>query len=202
MWVKAREVFFIIVISIRRPRERGDDDGKIHHHGSAKCKVLPPLDMSTAAKPVTARPRVPQSPCSLISNLLSRVQSWVVPPQFNGLSLTLRARFSASTASANEKICLGAPVTSGCRHLPGSMRYQPRLTTVLPSSVPTAAMTLCGVSLHQVSPVEEGDCTASIMVAKKFGACTMSGVRPRFLRNAANAACVFGPSTPSIGAAS
>src|SRR5260370_12294167 len=24
MWVKAREVFFIIVISIRRPRERGD----------------------------------------------------------------------------------------------------------------------------------------------------------------------------------
>ena len=30
------------------------------------------------------------------------------------------------------------------------MRYQPRLITVLPSSVPTAAMILCGVSLHQV----------------------------------------------------
>ena len=82
------------------------------------------------------------------------------------------------------------------------MRYQPRLVTALPSSVPTAAMILCGVSLHQVSPVDDGDCTASIMVVKKFGACTMSGVSPRFFRNAANAACVFGPSTPSIGAAS
>ena len=82
------------------------------------------------------------------------------------------------------------------------MRYQPRLITVLPSSVATAAMILCGVSLHQVSPVEEGDCTASIMVVKKFGACTISGVSPRLFRNAASAACVFGPSTPSIGAAS
>ena len=63
-------------------------------------------------------------------------------------------------------------------------------------------MTLCGVSLHQVSPVEDGDCTASIMVVKKFGDCTMSGVSPRLFRNAASAACVFGPSTPSIGAAS
>ena len=82
------------------------------------------------------------------------------------------------------------------------MRYQPRLTTVLPSSVATAAMILCGVSLHQVSPVEDGDCTASIMVVKKFDDCTMSAVNPRFLRNAVSAACVFGPSTPSIGAAS
>ena len=82
------------------------------------------------------------------------------------------------------------------------MRYQPRLITVLPSSVPTAAMILCGVSLHQVSPVDDGDCTASIMVVKKFGDCTMSAVSPRFFRNAASAACVFGPSTPSIGAAS
>src|SRR6266850_7579879 len=172
------------------------------HHGIANRSVLPPLDMSTGAKPIGARPRVPQSPCSEISNLLSRVQSSYGPPQFKGLSLYLTARFSPSTASAKLNTCLGWPVTSGCRHLPGSMRYQPRLTTVLPSSVPTAAMILCGVSLHQVSPVEEGDCTASIMVAKKFGACTMSGVRPRFLRNAANAACVFGPSTPSIGAAS
>src|SRR5712672_2208767 len=183
------------------PRLRGDDDRTVHH-GSAKRKVLPPLDMSTAAKPLTARPRVPQSPCSLISNLLSRVQSGVAPPQVNGLSLNLMARPSPSMASAKLKICLGCPVTSGCRHFPGSMRYQPRLTTALPSSVPTAAMILCGVSLHQVRPAEEGDCTASIMVEKKFGACTMSGVRPRFLRNAANAACVFGPSTPSIGAAS
>ena len=31
------------------------------------------------------------------------------------------------------------------------------------ASVATAAMILCGVSLHQVSPVEEGDCTASII---------------------------------------
>ena len=48
------------------------------------------------------------------------------------------------------------------------MRYQPRLVTALPSSVATAAMILCGVSLHQVSPEEEGFCTASIMVVKKF----------------------------------
>jgi hypothetical protein len=82
------------------------------------------------------------------------------------------------------------------------MRYQPRLITVLPSSVPTAAMILCGVSLHQVSPAEDGDCTASIMVAKNFGDCTTSAASPRLFRNAANAACVFGPSTPSIGAAS
>src|ERR1700693_1671241 len=180
---------------------RRDDSGDIHH-GIAKRSVLPPLDMSTAVKPVAARPRVPQSPCSLISNLLSRVQSWVAPPQFSGLSLNLTARLSASTASAKLQICLGLPTTSGCRHLPGSIRYQPRLITVLPSSVPTAAMILCGVSLHQVSPMEDGDCTASIMVVKKFRACTMYGVSPRFFRNAANAACLVGPSTPSIGAAS
>src|ERR1035437_4350682 len=88
------------------PRVRGDDNAEIHH-GIAKRSVLPPLDMSTAAKPVAAKPRVPQSPCSLVSNLLSRVQSWVVPPQFRGLSLNLTARFSASTASAKLKICRG-----------------------------------------------------------------------------------------------
>src|SRR3977135_2147323 len=162
------------------------------HHGIAKRSVLPPLLMSTAAKPVIARPRVPQSPCSLISNLLSRVQSWVAPPQFSGLSLNLTARFSPSTASAKLKICLGWPTTSGCRHLPGSMRYQPRLITVLPSSGPTAALILGGVSLHHVTPVEGGGGTASIMVVKKFGACTISGVSPRFFRNAVSAACVFG----------
>src|ERR1700738_1417184 len=153
--------------------------------------------MSTAVKPVRARPRVPQSACSLISNLLSRVQSCVAPPQFNGLSLNLSARLSASTASAKLNICFGWPVTSGCRHLPGSMRYQPRLVTALPSSAATAAMILCGVSLHQVSPVDDGDCTASIMVVKKFGDCTTSAVKPRLLRNAVNAACVFGPAAPS-----
>src|SRR5947207_2937569 len=179
------------------PRSRDDGD-----HGIAKRSVLPPLDMSTAAKPVTARPRLPQSPCSLISNLLSRVQSSLVPPQFNGRSLTFSARFSASTASAKLYICLGWPTTSGCRHLPGSMRYQPRLVTALPSSVATAAMILCGVSLHQVNPVEEGVCTASIMAVKKLGDCTMSAANPRLFRNALSAACVFGPSTPSIGAAS
>src|SRR6267378_673608 len=94
---------------IMGPRLRGDD-GRIGwqlHHGIAKRSVLPPLLMSTAAKPIAARPRVPQSPCSLISNLLSRVQSWVVPPQFSGLSLNLRARLSASTTSAKLKICFG-----------------------------------------------------------------------------------------------
>ena len=82
------------------------------------------------------------------------------------------------------------------------MRYQPRLVTALPSSVATAAMILCGVSLHQVSPEEEGFCTASIMVVKKFCDCTTSAASPRLFRNAASAPCVFGPSTPSIGAAS
>src|ERR1700682_2301627 len=187
------------------PRVRGDDDCggyRALHHGITTRSVLLPLDMSTAAKPVTARPRVPQSPCSLISNLLSRVQSSFAPPQFNGRSLNLTARFSASTASAKLKICLGGPTTSGCRHLPGAMRYQPRLITALPSSVATAAMILCGMSLHQVSPVEEGDCTASIIIVKKLRACTISADSPRLFRNAANAAWVFGPSTPSIGAAS
>jgi hypothetical protein len=55
-----------------------------HRHGIAKRSVLPPLDMSTDAKPIAARPRVEQSPCSLISNLLSRVQSSLLPPQFSG----------------------------------------------------------------------------------------------------------------------
>ena len=82
------------------------------------------------------------------------------------------------------------------------MRYQPRLVTILPSSVATAAMILCGVSLHQVSPVVDGDCTALIMVVKKFGDCTTSAASPRLFRNADRAPCVFGPSTPSIGAAS
>ena len=82
------------------------------------------------------------------------------------------------------------------------MRYQPRLVTALPSSVATAAMILCGVSLHQVSPLDDGFCTASIMVVKKFCDCTMSAASPRLFKNALNAPCVFGPSTPSIGAAS
>jgi len=44
--------------------------------------------------------RVPQSPCSLISNLLSRVQSsWCRPVQRPSLNFSVR--FSASTASAN-----------------------------------------------------------------------------------------------------
>src|SRR5437870_4494253 len=88
-------------------------------HGIAKRSVLPPPLMSTAAKPAAESPRVPQSPCSLISNLLSRVQSCVVPPQFSALSLYFTVRFSLSTASAKLKICFGVPATSGCRHLPG-----------------------------------------------------------------------------------
>src|SRR3954447_6121945 len=172
------------------------------HHGMMKRTVCPPLLISTTANPAAASPRAPQSLWSLISNLLSRVQSRLPPPQLSGRSLNLIGRPSPSMASAKLKTCFGCPVTSGCRHLPGSMRYQPRLTTALPSSAPTAAMILCGVSLHQVRPAEDGDCTASIMAVKKFGACTTSDVRPRFFRNAASAACVFGPSTPSMGAAS
>src|SRR6185295_13751867 len=178
------------------PCVRRDDDGARakSHHGIANRIVLPPLDMSTGAKPIAARPRVAQSPCSETSNLLSRVQSSLVPPQFSGLSLSLTVRFSLSTASAKLNTCFGWPVTSGCRHLPGSMRYQPRLVTALPSSVATAAIILCGVSLHQVSPVEDGDCTASIMAVKKFCDGTMSAESPRLFRNAFSAACVFGPS--------
>src|SRR5687767_2522103 len=71
------------------------------------------------------------------------------------------------------------------------MRYLPRLITFFPSSVASTAMILGGVSLHQVSPVEDGDCTTSIMVAKNFGDCTRSAVSPRLFRNAAKAACVF-----------
>src|SRR5204863_2334964 len=163
-------------------------------HGIAQRSVLPPPLMSTAVKPAAESPRVAQSPCSLISNLLSRVQSCLVPPQFSARSRYFTVRFSLSTASAKLNTCFGWPVTSGCRHLPGSIRYQPRLVTALPSSVATAAMIRCGVSLHQVSPVEDGDCTASIMAVKKFGDCTMSGLSPRFFRNALSAPCVFGPS--------
>src|ERR1700753_812682 len=160
-------------------------------HGIAKRRVLPPLDRSTGAKPVVAKPPLAQSPWSVISNLLSRVQSCFTPPQLSGLSLSLTVRLSASTASAQLKICFRAPLTSGCRHLPGSIRYQPRLMPGLASSAPTAAMTLCGVSLHHVSPVGEGACTASIMVEKKFADCTTSDDSPWAFKNDASAACVF-----------
>src|SRR5215471_15273409 len=151
------------------------------HHGIAKRSVLPPPDISTAANPVAEKPRLGQSPCSLVSNLFSRVQSCVVPPQFSGFSLYLMVRFSASTASAKENTWRACPITSGCRHLPGSIRYQPRLVTALPSSVATATMILCGVSLHQVRPVAEGCCTASIMVEKKLCDWTASLASPRAL---------------------
>src|SRR5262249_28459150 len=142
------------------------------HHGIAKRSVLPPPERSTATKPVGTKPRLWQSPCSVVSNLFSRVQSGVAPPQFRDLALILAMRFSAWTASAKLNSCFDWPATSGCRHLPGSIRYQPRLVTDLPSSVATAAMILCGVSLHQVRPVADGDCTASIMVVKKVCDCT------------------------------
>src|SRR5258708_6206263 len=95
------------------PGLRRDDDGERSNHGIANRSVLPPFDMSIAAKPIGLRPRLPQSPCSLISNLLSRVQSCVVPPQFNGPSLTLIAQFSPSTASAKLNTWFGWPVPSG-----------------------------------------------------------------------------------------
>ncbi len=89
-------------------------------------------DMSTVAKPGAGRGRGYCSrSCSRISNLLSRVHSMRTPPQFSGLSLSLMARSLSSTASAKLKICVGWPTTSGCRHLPGSMRYQPRLVNGL-----------------------------------------------------------------------
>src|SRR3954471_3727614 len=93
------------VIEIEHP---GVDMGKTAFrflHGITKRKVLPPLFMSTTAKPVTPSPRVPQSLWSFISNLVSRVQSRLAPPQFSGLSLILTGRPSPSTASAKLKIC-------------------------------------------------------------------------------------------------
>ena len=56
----------------------------------------------------------------------------------------------------------------------------------------------------QITPsqAEDGDCTASIMVVKKFGDCTKSDVSPRLFKNAARAAWVLGPSTPSMAPAS
>ena len=124
------------VVEIEHPGVDMMEGALCGHLGIAKRSVLPPLDISTAANPGRGEAAVADTRlCSLISNLLSRVQSWVSPPQFNGLSLNRMVRFSASTASAKLKMRLGWPVTSGCRHLPGSMRYQPRLTTVLPSSV-------------------------------------------------------------------
>ena len=62
------------------------------------------------------------------------------------------------------------------------------LTRLEAASKPAiAAITLCGVSLHQVSPVVEGACTRAIMVAKKSGACAVSAGRFWLLRNAASA---------------
>jgi len=100
-------------------------------------------------KTVTARPRY-RITCSLTSNLLSRVQSWVAPPSFSGLSLNLMARLSASTARRTE-ICLGWPTISGCRHLPGSIRVPAAADHGLAVVGTDGAMILCGVSLHQVS---------------------------------------------------
>src|ERR1700681_3292949 len=61
-WCRRRPKFKSVVMG---PRVRGDDGGGAIHHGIAKRSVLPPLDMSTAAKPVEARPRAPQSLWSL-----------------------------------------------------------------------------------------------------------------------------------------
>src|ERR1700722_20165090 len=94
------------------PGVRRDDDGDIHH-GSANRSVLPPVLISTAAKPIGGRPGGPQAPRSLVSNLFSRVQSCVVPPQFSGLSLNRMVRFSASTASAKLKIFFGWSAPQG-----------------------------------------------------------------------------------------
>jgi hypothetical protein len=56
--------------------------------------------------------------------------------------------------------------------------------------------------LHQVSPVAEGAWTRAIMVVKNSALFAASAGRFWLLRKAARAVCVFGPSVPSIGAAS
>jgi len=82
--------------------------------------------------------------------LFSRVQSCFVPPQFNGLSLYLMVRFSASTASAKLKICFGWPVTSGMQAFAGIDAIPAAADHGLAVVGRDAAITLCGVSLHQV----------------------------------------------------
>jgi len=57
-------------------------------------------------------------------DLLSRVQSSFAPPQFSGLIPVFDARFRHRRLRQSLDL-LGWPVTLGCRHLPGSMRYQP-----------------------------------------------------------------------------
>src|SRR5260370_33354888 len=76
------------------PGVRRDDDRVALHHGIANRSVLPPPLMSTAAKPIGPRPRLPQSPCSLLSNLLSRVHSSFAAPPFSGFSFYFIRQFS------------------------------------------------------------------------------------------------------------
>src|SRR5439155_13438564 len=75
------------VVEVEHPSFDVGEGAIRFHHGTANRSVLPPPLMSTAAKPVAPSPRVPHSPCSVISNLLSRVHSMVAPPQFRALSL-------------------------------------------------------------------------------------------------------------------
>src|SRR6476620_9225409 len=55
----------------------------------------------------------------------------------------------------------GLAGSSGLMHLPASTRYQPRVTTAPLSSMPIAAITGCGVSLHQEKPTRSASFTAS-----------------------------------------
>jgi len=131
---------------------------------SAKRSVLPPLLMSSAAKPVTARPGCRSRPAHCISNLLSECKAGSRRP-VSGLSLNLTARFSPSTASAETEICLGCPTTSGCSicrvdAIPAAADHG------LAVVGGNRAMILCFVSLAQVSPVEDAIAPRSIMVVK------------------------------------
>ena len=187
------------------PCVRRDDDGArgASHHGIANRSVLPPLLISTGAKPIGASPRVPQSPCSDISNLLSRVQSSFAPPQFNGRSRYLTARFSPSTASAKAVDLLrlaghvGMQALAGIDAVPAAAGH--RLAVVggdrghdLVRRVVAPGQPRGGRLLHGLDHGGE-----EILRLHDVGG------EPAALQECAESApCVFGPSTPSIGAAS
>jgi hypothetical protein len=70
------------------------------------------------------------------------------------------------------------------------------------SSIPSAAITECGVSLHQVRPVPPGRCAAAISTSKKSERPAAVFSRRLSATNCAMAASVLAPRMPSIGVAS
>ena len=108
------------------PRLRGDD-GQVLLYGIANRSVLPPPHMSTAAKPIAARPR--DAAIALFVDLefaLARAELRRAAPVQRPVLDADGAVFGIDRFGETEHL-LRLAGTSGCRHLPGSIRYQPRL---------------------------------------------------------------------------